>query len=107
MHCLGLEYGQFDTIRSCSGCLTFQCTRSLVPGANNKFFWINHSEDPQCCLNPDGKVYPAGLKIGHSATRVGDCKTQVETACFYNDILSDRAGGDNRGLLSSELLPGQ
>ena len=85
---LGMEYLEGDTIRSCSGCLTFQCVGKFENTAHrNEYFWTIQSEDDvdqHCCLNCLGKVYAEGTAMGVSSTEVGNCTTEVTSTCLYN-----------------------
>eukprot|EP00092_Neocalanus_flemingeri_P015021 GFUD01016223.1.p1 GENE.GFUD01016223.1~~GFUD01016223.1.p1 ORF type:complete len:619 (-),score=121.89 GFUD01016223.1:121-1809(-) len=84
----GMEYLESDTVRSCSGCITFQCVGMFEPSAHRQeYFWSISSEsdvDQRCCLSCEGKVFPEGTDMGATETEVGNCTTEVSTICLYN-----------------------
>ena len=83
-----MEYQENDTIRSCSGCLTFHCIRQFeVLSHRNEYFWIVESEhdiDKRCCLNCLGKTFPEGSLMEVASREAGNCTTEVTTSCLYN-----------------------
>ena len=74
-----------DTVRSCSGCITFQCAEASAD--RNEFFWnigSATSVNKHCCLSCKGKVFPEGSEMEVSASESGSCTTDVTTSCLYN-----------------------
>ena len=83
-----MEYKPGDRIRSCCGCLTFQCVGKDNPEEGRmEFFWSLEEEssiDGRCCVNCEGLTYPEGSQMGAVVTETGICETEVKTTCIYN-----------------------
>merc|ERR1711915_754298 len=88
-----MEYQPGDRIRSCCGCLTFQCIVEENSAENRKeFLWSLTQDsdiDSRCCLNCQGLTYPEGSHMGLLANKTGgNCETEVKTSCIYNPATS-------------------
>ena len=83
-----MEYQENDTIRSCSGCITFHCVGQFEVSAHRtEYFWgvgSDYAVDKRCCLNGKGKAFQEGSVMDVAATEVGNCTTEVTTSCLYN-----------------------